>query len=127
MKCLVIVLVAVAMAFGASSVLAQEYAPGETFSQIPPDRVLALRRARMLVPAEAYAPYTPSARYAFDDVLEQIAPERALASRLEAGAEHLVAFMPYTSHAHYAPGCVCTQVSPDRVLEERVACGICTM
>lgn len=105
---------------------AQEYSIWQTYGQVSPDRVISERTRLSLIPNEAYAPYTPSARYAFDAVFEQIPPERTLESRNTAGAQYLVEYMPYTAQAKYAPGCVCTQVSPDRVLAERVACGICT-
>jgi hypothetical protein len=126
MKALIVVTLAVCLLLVAGVAYAQDYAIWATQGQISPDRVLAERARLSLIPNEAYAPYTPTARYAFDQVFGQVPPERALASRNAAGAEYLVDYLPYTAQAKYAPGCVCTQISPDRVLAERVACGMCS-
>jgi len=125
MKVVPLVLVAMLL-IGSGVAFAQDYLPGRVPGQIAPERALAHRLAVNLVPDEAYAPYTSTARYAFGAVTAQIAPERALVSRTEAGAVYLVSYLPFTAMVHYAPGCVCGQISPDRALAERTACGICT-
>jgi hypothetical protein len=125
MKALVALAVALVM-IGGGAAFALEYPLWQTAGQVSPDLVLAEREAALVVPSDAYAPYTPTARYVFGAAIGQVPPERALASRLGPSSLHLVAYLPYTERADYAPWCVCEQISPDHVLAERIACGICT-
>ena len=127
MRAIVLVALVAFLVCGASVAFAQNYLPWQTQGQVSPDRVLAERTRLSIVPVEAYAPYTPRARYAFNVVTEQVPPERALESRLSAGTRHLEDYMPFTVQARWAPWCFCEQIPPDRVLAERAACGLCSL
>jgi hypothetical protein len=100
--------------------LAMEYPPGETYGQIPPDRVETIRASAEAAAPATVAIYSPEGRFGFYQVAEQYSPERVLAERFRAvrASEEYMAFSP--SGRYPVWGC-CEQVSPDRVLCER--CG----
>ena len=117
MKVTVMVLVLVFLA--APLAFAQEYPLGETYGQIPPDRVETIRASTEAVAPATVAIYSPEGRYGFYQVTEQYCPDRVLAERIKAAADE--AYLAYTTSDRYPMWGCCGQVSPDRVLCER--CG----